>query len=114
MYLDNWQFDLYQRIDSEPYIPYRLEKKYREEIAWCYRLGYMDAYEREQLDDYLTRMVAVHDAEFKHLHDVRMAQIRYEQQELLEQEKERAYVRELFKNGIRYERGKYIIISQNP
>lgn len=111
MHIDNWIRDIYERIENESYIPPVKERKYQDEISWCYRLGYIDSDERENAEMYLTKMVEIQNRIFEHEHSVYKAQLAYEQNLIREKIREQEEIKNLFKTGMHYRNGKYEIIS---
>lgn len=108
---DNWICDIYKRIDETRQITGVMFAKLSEEIIWCYRLGYVTSDECIALKEYLENATHEKEVTFERYKEVRSAQIRYEQDLMRQHEEEKEFLRKLFKTGMKYEKGKYVIIS---
>lgn len=84
------------RIDSEPAFFPSLVLKYKEEIAWCYRLGYCDEEQRDHLLEYLDDVVEKSSLNHRKAHEVRMAQLKYEQSLMREKKLSFDMIKQIF------------------
>ena len=102
--LTNWICDIYARIDADGRITENRRRQYRDEIHWCYRLGYMTHDEYFQTLEYLDTWADWKNAESDRLHDVHMAQIQYDQRRVAEKADEQAAIRDLFRGHVRFDK----------
>lgn len=102
--LTNWICDIYARIDADGRITENRRRQYRDEIHWCYRLGYMTHDEYFRTLEYLDTQADLKNAELDHLHDVRMAQIQYDQRLIADEMEEHDAIRDLFRRYVRYDK----------
>ena len=102
--LTNWICDIYTRIDADDRIPPVRRRQYRDEIHWCYRLGYMTHDEYFQTLEYLDVQSDSKDAESERLYIVRMEQIQYEQQLVADELEEHAAIRDLFRKHVQFDK----------
>ncbi len=100
--LSNWICDIYARIDADDRIPVVRRNQYRDEIHWCYRLGYMTYDEYFQALEYLDTWAEWKNNESERLHIVRMEQIQYEQHLIADKAKEQDDIRDLFREHVRF------------
>lgn len=107
---NNWIYDLYIRIDAEQIITGVRTNEYRKEISWAYRLGFLNQAEYENLMEYLEARAEETQNAHEHAHQVHIAQIAYEQEELLKSIEYRTHVINLFRNGIKYKGGRYQVV----
>ncbi|MDE7298356.1 MAG: hypothetical protein K2N94_05945 [Lachnospiraceae bacterium] len=104
MTLDNWIYDLYARIDAETRMPYTLQREFRQEISWAYRLGYLSHEEYMALCDYLETQVRLKEMDSERIKATRLAQIAYNQELMRQEQKRRDEITALFLRHCRYDR----------
>lgn len=106
--LDNWICDIYIRIDAECRITDVKRRQYRDEIHWCYRLGYMSHDDYYVSLEYLDTQATLKEIEFDREHSVRLAQIQYEQGEIRKRDDAKEVIRQLFLTNVFYDKSKKI------
>lgn len=99
----NWLRAIYARIDSSANITGVDEKEIRKEIEWAYKLEYITQDERESLEEYLSREIVEKAISFKQYRQMRLDEIRRNQQEIAEKMRYQSEVAELFRTGMEYD-----------
>lgn len=84
------------RIDAEPVFSPALVLKYKDEIAWCYRLGYCDEDQRDHLLEYLDDTNEKNSLNHRKTHELRMAQLKYDQSLMVEKKLLQSMIKQVF------------------
>lgn len=104
VHLGNWVCDLYSRIDADSHITGNAYKQYRDEIHWCYRLGYMSQDDYYTTLEYLDTQLARSEQDSERAHEVRMAQIAHDQALVAAKSLEQEEICNLFLEHVRFDR----------
>lgn len=93
---ENWEYDLYLRIDEVVVFTGSVKTELVTEIKWCYRLGYIDESHRDMLMDYLDYKIRESELIAESRHRDNMERIKRNQEILRLQSEERKSIKELF------------------